>query len=286
MSGLRQMRALLQNYWSLIRGAKQWLGITLGLFSLAFAGAVVVGLAKPSLIQEMVDHLPGGNETGFPAFIFFVKHNVTVMLITWCGSLVLSITSVLNTIGMGFIFGGLLVDGSLAYWFLAIFPHGIIELPAMLLSNTFFLKLGLRWTFQKDAAARKRAFVTDFQDSLKIALLCVVLICVAAAIEAFATPKILAAYEKEHCAGIGVRLAIQEHQLKINHVFPDGPASRAGLSSGFLIQKIDGAATTGKSAEQCGDLIHGRVGTKVKLEVIDTAHSTTNAVELVRELKP
>ena len=101
------MRALVQNYWSLIRGAKQWLGITLGLFSLAFAGAVVVGLAKPSLIQEMVDHLPGGNETGFPAFIFFVKHNVTVMLITWCGSLVLSITSVLNTIGMGFIFGGL-----------------------------------------------------------------------------------------------------------------------------------------------------------------------------------
>ena len=192
----------------------------------------------------------------------------------------------LNTLGMGFISGGLLVDGSLAYWFLAAFPHGIIELPAMLLSNTFFLKLGLRWAFQKDATARKRAFITDFQDSLKIALLCGVLICVAATIEAFATPKILAAYEKEHCAGIGLRLAIQEHQLTINYVFPDGPASKAGLSSGLLIQKIDGSATTGKSAEQCGDMIHGRVGTKVKIEVIDTAHSKTSAVELVRELKP
>jgi uncharacterized membrane protein SpoIIM required for sporulation len=280
------MRAVVQTYWDLIRGAKKWLAITLGLFSLAFAGAVVVGLAKPSLIEEMVEHLPRGNETGFPAFILLVKHNVTVMLITWCGSLVLAIAPVLNTLGMGFISGGLLVDGSLACWFLAIFPHGIIELPAMLLSNTFFLKLGLRWAFQKDATARKGAFVTDFQDSLKIALLCGVLICVAATIEAFATPKILAAYEKEHCAGIGVRLAIQEHQLTINHVFPGGPASKAGLSSGLLIQKIDASATTGKSAEQCGDMIHGRVGTKVKIEVIDTAHSKTSAVDLVRELKP
>jgi uncharacterized membrane protein SpoIIM required for sporulation len=280
------MRALAHTYWDLIRGARKWLTITLGLFSLAFAGAVAVGLAKPSLIAEMVKQLPGGNETGFPAFILFVKHNVTVMLITWCGSLVLAITPVLNTLGMGFISGGLLVDGSFAYWFLATFPHGIIELPAMLLSNTFFLKLGLRWTFQKDATARKRVLVTDFQDSLKIALLCAVLICAAAVIEAFATPKILAAYEREYFAGIGVRLAIQEHQLTINRVFPGGPASKAGLSSGLLIQRIDGSATTGKSAEQCGDMIHGPVGTKVKLEVIDMVHSTTNAVELVRELKP
>src|ERR1700733_11741584 len=129
------MLALAQNYWNLIRAAKRWLAFTVGFFSLAFAGAVMVGLAKPSLIEEMVEHLPGGDETGLAAFIHLIKHNVTLMLITWCGSLVLAITSLLNTLGMGFILGALLVDGSFAYWFLAIFPHGIIELPAMFLSN-------------------------------------------------------------------------------------------------------------------------------------------------------
>jgi carboxyl-terminal processing protease len=105
-------------------------------------------------------------------------------------------------------------------------------------------------------------------------------------IETFATPKILAAYEKEHLAGIGVQVAIQEHQLAITHVFPGSPASKAGLSSGLLIQKIDGTETTGKDLEQCRDMTHGRVGTKVKLEVVETAHRQTNTVELMRELKP
>jgi predicted metalloprotease with PDZ domain len=100
--------------------------------------------------------------------------------------------------------------------------------------------------FQKTAGERKRTFVTDLQSSLKIGLLCACLIFIAAMIEAFATPKILAACEKEHLAGIGVQLEIQEHQLAITHVCPGSPASKAGLSSGLLIQKSDGAETTGK----------------------------------------
>jgi stage II sporulation protein M len=198
------MRAVVQNYWDLIRGAKKWLAVTGGLFCFAFAAAIVVGLAKPSLIQEMIDQLPSGNETGFSDFIAIARNNVTVMLISWCGSLVLAIGPLWNTLHMGFIGGGLLTVGPLTFWFVSIIPHGIIELPAMLLSNAFFLKFGLRWAFQKGGIARKRAWVADLGDSLKIALLCAVLFCVAATVEAFATPKILDAYVKKHFAGIGV----------------------------------------------------------------------------------
>jgi uncharacterized membrane protein SpoIIM required for sporulation len=265
---------------------KKWLAITLCLFFLGFAGAVVFGITKPTLIEQVVEHLTGNPETGFRAFILYLKHNLTAMLITWCGSLVPAIAPLVNTLGTGFILGCLLVDSSVLYWFLSIFPHGIVEIPAILLGNAFFLRLGLRWIFQKTAGEPKRTFVTDLQNSLKIGLLCMFLIFIAAMIETFATPKILAAYEKEHLAGIGVQVAIQEHQLAITHVFPGSPASKAGLSSGLLIQKIDGTETTGKDLEQCRDMTHGRVGTKVKLEVVETAHRQTNTVELMRELKP
>jgi uncharacterized membrane protein SpoIIM required for sporulation len=276
---------LAQSYWSLVRGAKTWLAITLGLFFLATAAGVVVGITKPGLVDQVCEHI-GGPETGFAAFIIILRTNLRAMLLSWCGSFLLAIAPLLHTVLVGLLLGGLLVHGGVSYFLVAALPHGTIELPAILLSNTFFLRLGLRWAFQKNASERKRTFVIDFKNSLRIGLLCAFLFLVAAAIEAFATSKTVAAYQKEHLAGVGVQLAIQEHQLTISHVFPGGPASRAGLSSGLLIQKIDGTATTGKAAERCADMIHGRVGTKVELEVIDTMHSKTNTVELVRELKP
>jgi len=279
------MEALAQAYWNLIRAARKWLAITLGLFLLAAAAGVVIGITKPDLMDQVCEHL-GGPETGFAAFIVILKTNLRAMLMSWRGSLVLGIAPLLHTLAVGLLAGGLLVHRGVSYFLVAALPHGTVELPAILLSNTFFLRLGLRWAFQKNGTERKRTFAKDFQNSLRIGLLCALLFLVAAAIEAFVTSKTVAAYQNERLAGVGLQLAIQEHQLAISHVFPGGPASRAGLSSGLLIQKIDGTATTGKAAERCADMIHGRVGTKVELEVVDPAHRKTRTVELVRELKP
>jgi uncharacterized membrane protein SpoIIM required for sporulation len=96
---------------------------------------------------------------------------------------------------MGSLCGGLLVDYTFPYSLVLTVPHGIIEVPAMRLSNAFFLKLGLRWVFEKGETARKKAFISDFRDSLKIVLLCAALLCIAATIEVFATRKITTAYE-------------------------------------------------------------------------------------------
>ena len=280
------MLALAQAYWNLIRGARKWLAITLCLFFFGLAGAVVIGIAKPTLIEQVVEHLHGNPETGFPAFILYVKHNLTALLIIWCGGFVPAIAPLFNILGTGFILGSLLVDRGVLYSFLSICPHGIVEIPAILVLNAFSLRLGLRWIFRKTAGARKRTFVTDLRNSLKIGLLCMFLIVIAAIIETFATPKILAAYERGHLAGIGVQLAVHEHQLTITYVFPDRPASKAGLVSGLVIHKIDGTETTGKNPKQCRDMIHGRVGTRVKLELIDTARNQTNSIDLVRDLSP
>ena len=284
--GLIQMLALAQAYWHLIRGANKWLAITLCLFFCGLAGAVVLGVANPNLNDHLADQLHGNPETGFPAFILCVKHNVTAMLILWCGSLVLGLVPLLGSLGTGLVLGILLVDRGVIYGFLSIFPHAIVEWTAFLLSSAFFLRLGLRWVFQKNATDRKRTFIADFRDSLKIAFLCAGLLCVAAAIETFGTPKIQAGYERGHLAGIGVQLAEHEHQLTISQVIPDRPASKAGLVCGLVIHKIDGVETAGKNLRQIREMVHGRVGTKVRLELIDPARNQTNTIELVRDLPP
>jgi membrane protease YdiL (CAAX protease family) len=83
-------------------------------------------------------------------------------------------------------------------------------------------------------------------------------------------------------AGIGVELGAKENQLVILQVLPNTPAAAAGLSRGLVIQKIDGTTTAGKPPSDCGDLVRGPVGSKVKLELIDPAQSRTNTVELTR----
>ena len=57
----------------------------------------------------------------------------------------------------------------------------------------------------------------------------------------------------------------------------------SGLSSGLLVERIDGTLTVGKILKECTDLLRGAAGTKIKLELIDTDHSKTNTVELIRE---
>jgi carboxyl-terminal processing protease len=91
-----------------------------------------------------------------------------------------------------------------------------------------------------------------------------------------------ATYAQEQLAGIGAQVAIYHHALTVIHVLPDTPASKAGLTSGLIIQKIDDVATAGKNAQDCAAMIRGVVGTTVKLELVDTDHSKTNTVELTR----
>ena len=61
------------------------------------------------------------------------------------------------------------------------------------------------------------------------------------------------------------------------------PASKAGLSAGLHLAKIDGLPTDGKSLKDCVEMVRGAEGTKVELELVDFANHTTNTVKLIRE---
>jgi membrane protease YdiL (CAAX protease family) len=82
--------------------------------------------------------------------------------------------------------------------------------------------------------------------------------------------------------GIGVELGEKDHEIIIRQVVPNGPASKAGLSGGLVILKIDGTTTDGKSPKDCADMMRGPAGSKVKLELVDMTGNKTNTVELTR----
>jgi carboxyl-terminal processing protease len=88
---------------------------------------------------------------------------------------------------------------------------------------------------------------------------------------------------QERVTGVGVALGVETNVVKIMKVFPNTPASSARLSPGLIVQKIDGTATDGKHLKNWVEKLRGAVGTKVKVELVDTVKGKTNTVELTRE---
>lgn len=97
--------------------------------------------------------------------------------------------------------------------------------------------------------------------------------------------SVLLTGQKKELVGIGARLDFDAatHALEITKVFPDSPASRAGLSSGLIVQGVDGFSTAGKSLTECLGLIRGKAGTKVRLELLSPTRHETNSVEIIRQ---
>jgi hypothetical protein len=61
-------------------------------------------------------------------------------------------------------------------------------------------------------------------------------------------------------------------------IIPKSPASQAGL----IIQENDDIFTASKSQVECVNLIWGKAGTKVRLELVTSDGTTTNTMEITR----
>ena len=88
-------------------------------------------------------------------------------------------------------------------------------------------------------------------------------------------------YFAREMMGFGFNLETQTNILRITKVFPESPASKAGLSAGMIIQKIENVSTADKSASECLSLLRAS-GSKVHLELIDAGRKATNTVEITR----
>lgn len=83
--------------------------------------------------------------------------------------------------------------------------------------------------------------------------------------------------------GIGLELDQTTGFVRINQVFPQSAAGRAGLQAGTLIRTINGTSTEDKSMQECLDLMQGPEGTVVRLELMDPAADILRLVELTKD---
>ncbi len=187
---------LSEYFWNLTRNARTWFAITLFLFLAGLFAGVIFPAQAELLLQRLVDGgLTRSGSGVYDDFIDIFTTNVLTTFKSWCGSPLLGLVPVLKLILLGFALGGSLLesyrDTSLFYFILSTLPHGIIEVPAIFLSHTIFFRFGLRWALQNKGTDRKRIFLSDLQDSIKIGLLCTFLLFLAAIVESIVTPKII-----------------------------------------------------------------------------------------------
>jgi carboxyl-terminal processing protease len=83
---------------------------------------------------------------------------------------------------------------------------------------------------------------------------------------------------------IGVDLDIIDDQLVIRRVYPDSPAKKADLKPNDRIVRIDGQSTQELTVEKAAELLRGKAGTTVRLEIIPFRMDAEMFLE-VKEIK-
>jgi len=179
---------LLEEYkkcWSYIRESKRYIYVIIGIF-LFF---ILLGLFIPvpsAVYGKIIDYIKGileqtkGMSLGQIIFFIIVNNLQSTFLGIFLGA-VIGIFPVINTVLNGYILGvvssmSINESGILSLW--RLFPHGIFELPAVLISLGLGLKFGT-FIFKKD---RFGSFKNYLINSLRIFLLVVIPLLIIAGI--------------------------------------------------------------------------------------------------------
>lgn len=67
--------------------------------------------------------------------------------------------------------------------------------------------------------------------------------------------------------GIGVRITSDDKNIIVVEVFEDSPADKAEIITGDIILSADGQSLEGKTSEEAANIIKGKAGTKVTIEI-------------------
>jgi len=87
----------------------------------------------------------------------------------------------------------------------------------------------------------------------------------------------------DEIVGIGAALKMNSGELIIMSLVQGSPAEKAGLPSGWIVDKVDGASMRDLPLAECVQMIRGPIGTKVKLELLEPETNERRVFEVTRE---
>lgn len=190
---------------SVIKENRGYVGFAFCLFVLG----VLMGFAFQELLDEFmrkgmerISKLAAeskGSHLHLAMLLF--ANNVTVSMVILLSGVFFSVLSIYFIVMNGMLVGYALAFmgkmGQVPVWALALFgilPHGILEIPAFLLSGAMGIKLGYMWLRPLAGKTRWRSFLHAFGEAARAVPVIVLLLLAAAMIEGFVTPGLLMWY--------------------------------------------------------------------------------------------
>jgi len=170
------------------------LGILLGIYSPPGSGFMT---QEKSTLEEMVNLL-----AGLPPLLLAIAillKNIIALAFSFAFSPLLGILPVLTLVINGWLVGVVAVEAtkqySLGYFLAGVLPHGVIEIPALLIGEAAAMAFGVSLFFGIFRKNEPGYLAASFKKNLRYLLIAMALMVPAALIETFVTPLALGLFK-------------------------------------------------------------------------------------------
>jgi stage II sporulation protein M len=178
---------------------KGWIIIAIFLFAIGIA----LGLATPAGIADLLsEDLRALEELGgmlapfsiATAIFIFVKNALAIVMSftlspIFCLVPILALT--INGWLLGFVSPALVSNKSLGFLLAGLLPHGIFEIPALILGEAAALSFGAMVTVALFKKEKRQLLLPSLKQNLRYIVVALILLVPAAIIETFLTPLLL-----------------------------------------------------------------------------------------------
>ena len=178
---------------------KRWILVAISIFSIG----LILGLVNPSginnLISGEITFLEEFSSSLVPfsfltAVIIFGK-NVIAILVSFVLSPVLCLAPIMALMVNGwlisFVSASVVQQESLGYLLAGLLPHGVLEIPALIIAQAAALSFGAMALLALFKKEKRKLLLPNFKKNLKYLLIAIALLLPAAIIETYATPLLL-----------------------------------------------------------------------------------------------
>ena len=178
---------------------RRWLIIAISIFGIGLA----LGLATPSSIAGLISRELaaleelGGSLVPFSILtaIFIFLKNVGALLASFVLSPILCLSPILALAVNGWLLSYVAAlvaqETSLGYVLAGLLPHGILEIPALIMAQAAALSFGVMVMLAIFKKERRKLLLPNLKQNLKYLLIALALLLPAAIIETYVTPLLL-----------------------------------------------------------------------------------------------
>ena len=180
-------------------GLKKYIMFSSYIFTISVFGGYLIAQNYPEETQLLIEEissmfLSGEEVTSWQIFLFIFENNVSKLFILLLLGAFAGLIPILSVFANGLLLGifaqVVSEEISWTFFFLGILPHGIIEIPVLIISSAIGVRIGKVAIWR--LFSKKESLLKELFKALKFFILVLVpLIFIAALIEAFLTAALL-----------------------------------------------------------------------------------------------